>query len=66
MRGTRRGVLGWFKLAHWLQLIGTVIGVLINGIIPEWAITLPLFLMLGLMTVQTTKKGSEPSASSNL
>ena len=39
------------------QLIGTVIGVLLNGIIPEWAITLPLFIMLALMTVQTTAKG---------
>jgi hypothetical protein len=40
-----------------VQLIGTVIGVLLNGIIPEWAITLPLFVMLALMFVQTSIKG---------
>ena len=40
-----------------VQLIGTVIGVLLNGIIPEWAITLPLFIMLALMFVQTSIKG---------
>merc|ERR1711871_90894 len=39
------------------QLMGTVIGVIVNGIIPEWLITLLLFTMLVLMTVQTTSKG---------
>jgi hypothetical protein len=61
----RRRVLARFASALWgletvrssRQLIGTVIGVLLNGIIPEWAITLPLFIMLALMTVQTTAKG---------
>jgi len=39
------------------QLMGTVIGVLVNGIIPEWIITALLFVMLVLMTVQTSVKG---------
>jgi uncharacterized membrane protein YfcA len=39
------------------QLMGTVIGVLLNGIIPEWLITVLLFVMLLLMTVQTSMKG---------
>jgi uncharacterized membrane protein YfcA len=34
-----------------------VIGVIVNGIIPEWLITLLLFVMLLLMAVQTSSKG---------
>ena len=33
-----------------------MIGVLLNAVIPEWAITGPLFILLLLMTVQTTTK----------
>jgi uncharacterized membrane protein YfcA len=38
------------------QLIGTIVGVMLNAIIPEWALSLTLLLFLIWMSVTTTRK----------
>jgi uncharacterized membrane protein YfcA len=38
------------------QLIGTIVGVLLNAVIPEWALSLAFFLLLTMFSVSTTTK----------
>jgi len=38
------------------QLVGTIIGVLLNAVIPEWGLSLTLFLFLVWMGIGTTRK----------
>lgn len=39
------------------MLLGSVIGVIFNQMFPEWLVVTLLFLMLGYMSIKTTRKG---------